>query len=169
MKKIILLGILAIGIGTQAQDKSKVTELGDFCYVDSLSTKLVFNENCTVTKKLNFVSVKFKSKYAFSLQEDKSKEIYNIVSKVDGLGKGTQREKLGEIPAVFLEGLTKTKNATNNGYEIANGMNQPVEVYYHLGDLVLIFPKLAFKGLVSPAHRVYVPNDCINDFKNIFK
>jgi hypothetical protein len=169
MKKIIILCLLAIGFGATAQEKSTVTELGDFCYVDSLSTKLVFNEKCTVTKKLNFVSVKFRSKYAFSLQDDKSKDIYNIVEKSAGLGKETQRKKLGEIPAVFLEGLTKTKNAANNGYEIANGMNQPVEVYYHLGDLVLIFPKLTFKGLVSPSHRVYIPNDCVSDFKNIFK
>ena len=169
MKKLLLLGLLAVGFGANAQDNSNEKELGDFCYVDSLSAKLVFNEICTVTQKLNFVNVKFRSKYTFSLQEDKSKVIYEIVSKVDGLGRGTQREKLGEIPAVFLEGLTKTKNATNDGYEIAKGLNQAVQVYYHLGDLVLLLPKLTNKGLVSPAHRVYIPNECINDFKNIFK
>jgi hypothetical protein len=155
-------------MNTLAQEGTE-KELGDFCYVDSLSAKLVFNETCTVTQKLNFVSVKFRSKYAFSLQEEKSKEIYKIVSKADGLSKGTQREKLGSIPAVFLEGLTKTKNEAGNGFEIAEGLNQPVDVYYHLGDLVLMFPKVNFKGLISPAHRVYIPNECINDFKNIFK
>lgn len=169
MKKLLLLGLLAVGFGANAQETSSDKELGEFCYIDSLSAKLVFNETCTVTQKLNFVSVKFRSKYAFSLQDEKSKEIYSIVSKVDGLGKGTQREKLGDIPAVFLDGLTKTKNATNDGYEIAHGLNQSVQVYYHLGDLVLLFPKLTNKELVSPAHRVYIPNECINDFKNIFK
>ncbi len=169
MRKLLLLGLLVVGFGANAQDQSKEKELGEFCYVDSLSTKLVFNETCTVMQKLNFVKVQFKSKYAFSLQDEKSKVIYEIVSKVDGLGKETQREKLGDIPAVFLDGLTKTKNAANNGFEIAHGMNQSVQVYYHLGDLVLIFPKLTNKGLVSPAHRVYIPSECINDFKNIFK
>lgn len=168
MKKLLIALCAFATMNTFAQESTE-KELGDFCYTDSLSAKLVFNESCTVTQKLNFVSVKFRSKYAFSLQDEKSKEIYTIVSKVDGLGKGTQREKLGEIPAVFLEGLTKTKNATNDGFEIAKGMNQSVQVYYHLGDLVLMFPKLVNKGLVSPAHRVYIPNECINDFKNIFK
>lgn len=171
MKKIITIALLFISASNFAQEQPTPTikEIGKFCYLDSLSTKLVFDEVCTVTKKLNFISVKFKSKYAFSLQDDKSKIIYNIVDRVSSLGKGTQREKLGEIPAVFLDGLTKTINATKTGYEVAHGMNQKVTIYYHLGDLVLLFPKLNFKGLISLAHRVYIPNECITDFKNAFK
>lgn len=42
-----------------SQSDVKPVEIGSFCYIDSLSKKLVFNETCTVIKKDKFINVAF--------------------------------------------------------------------------------------------------------------
>jgi hypothetical protein len=168
--KIIITSVLLILLQVgYAQDNSKTKNIGTFCYIDSLSSKLVFNEECTVIQKDKFINVAVKSKYQFSVLEKQKAEIYKMLAVYSDYSVETSRKKLGNIAAIYCVGLTKTVNKDKTGFELISGTDRIVDVYYHKGYLVLIFPKISNETVTSPAHRVYIPADCVQDFINVFK
>jgi hypothetical protein len=150
-----------------SQTDLKPVEIGSFCYIDSLSKKLVFKETCTVIKKDKFINVAVGSKYPFSVFERQKEKVYKMLKTYDDQTTSTSRKKRGKISAVHCVGLTKTVNEGKTGFKLITGNDRTVDVYYYQGYLVLIFPKLGNETLKSPVHRVYSSRLCPR-FINIF-